>query len=189
MHNFAKKIMECVKAKTEAKGLDNFDDAELCRLEKWVCIADKIAEYDYYYHITEAMEKPENEYGVNYDENGKYYTPMRNAKGQYMSRGYSPDMRGDIEHYRDMDHGIGKMYYTDMSNMGSWNGHSESGYERAKRGYEEFKDMNMGSENMMELKEMFTELKKDMKEMKPKMTPNELSYSRTELSNLANTMM
>ena len=106
MHNFAKKIMECVKTKVEAKGLDNLNDSELCRLEKWTAIANSIAEYDYHYHITEAMEDPENEYGVDYDENGpmrRGYRGRSATTGRYVHRPYTEVMRD-----MDMPH---KMYY------------------------------------------------------------------------------
>lgn len=206
MHNWAKEIMEYVKTEVSSIGLKNIEMEHLCELEKWVCIADKIAEYDYYYHITEAMEKPENEYGVNYDENGRFYTPMRSANGRF-KRGYDEMHDMSPMYYRDMDMNQGRMYYTEggmngTSNSsfsngigsnrpyseGSHNVYSEGRYERARRGYEEAKEMN-GSEHMEQLKEVFAELKKDMKELKPKMSPTELTYSRTELTNMANTMM
>lgn len=152
MHKWAKEIMENVKAKVNAKGIDNIEGCELEELETWACIADKIAEMDYYYHITSEMEKPENKYGMNYDERGRYYTDQpRNSQGEFMRRNYEmydPNMRRGIENYRDMDYSSGRMYYTDMNNM---SGRSESNYERARRGFEESKDMNPSEEYMHEL--------------------------------------
>lgn len=106
MHNFAKKMMECIKTKVEAKGFDNLNDSELCRLEKWTAIANNIAQYDYHYHITEAMEDPENVYGEDYDENGvirKGYRGRSATTGRYVHRPYTEVMRD-----MDMPH---KMYY------------------------------------------------------------------------------
>ncbi len=181
--------MECVKTRAEAKGLDNLDDNELCRMEKWVCIAEGIAEYDYYYHITEAMEQPENEYGVNYDENGRYYTPMRNSKGRYTRRGYEmydPDW-SEMERMRDMDRKNGRMYYTDMNmNIGS----GSSRYDRARRGYEESKNNHSGDNesNMKAIETLFDVIDGDMQELKPKMTQSEKSMAKNKLMSLANTL-
>lgn len=199
MHNWAKEIMECVKSKVGAKGLDNIDREELEELKCWCEVAKNIAEYDYYYHITEAMEKPENKYGANYDENGKFYTPYqpRNAQGEFIKRGYMHEP--DLEKYRDMDYGMGRMYYTDRNNMGSSNGndgnsssnrgYSESNYDRAMRGYEESKMMNPSAENVQEMEKVFEAFEKDVKELKPKMSSNEKSIARTKLTNMANSLM
>ena len=176
MHNYAKKIMECAKGEVESKGFNGLDDAELCRLEKWVCIGDKMAEYDYYYHITEAMEKPENEYGVNYDERGRFYTPMKN------NRMYHDDMMMDNpEYYRDMDRDSkGVMYYSNMPHR------SESRYDHARRGYEESKAMHPADDpsNMKAIEGIFDVLDDDMKELKPKMTPSEKSMIKSRLNTL-----
>ena len=193
MHKWAKEIMECVKTKVNAKGLDNIEHEDLEELKCWSEIAKNIAEYDYYFHITEAMEKPENEYGKNYDENGRFYTSQpRNSSGQYM-RGYVHDPM--MEEYRDMDTSRGRMYYTD-SNFRGYNATSNgmgydsgSRYERAKRGYEESKQMNPTSDNMLEMEEIFKTLEEDIKELKPKMTTNEKSVARNKLSSMSNMLM
>lgn len=186
MHKFAKEIMECVKTKVEGIGLDNLDESSLCELEKWSCIAKNIAKYDYYYHITEAMEKPENEYGVNYDENGKYYTQPRRDNGQFR-----PDMRRGFDEMYDRS----PRYSDDMHRMyyeGEYSTHNNnSRYDMARRGYEEAK-MNHPSDdatNMDKMKDIFEVLKGDMKELKPHMTSQEKTYARNELTNMANSMM
>lgn len=203
MHKFAKEIMECVKTKVNAMGIDNIEGQHLEELKMWSCIAKDIAEYDYYCHITEAMEKPENEYGVNYDENGRYYSQPRMSNGQFR-----PDMRrrGFDEMYDRMpmyydDMQNGRMYYTTSdagmgSTMGASNvsytsgrGYSDSGYERARRGYEESRQMDPNDEHMDKLKEVFNELKDEMKELKPHMTSNAKTYARSELTNMANNMV
>ncbi len=190
--------MECVKSKVGAKGLDNLDHAELEELKCWSEVAKNIAEYDYYYNIIEAMKKPENEYGVNYDENGRFYTQPRNTMGQFTRRRgymYEPDM----ELYRDMDAGMGRMYYTDRNNMdsnsGNYNssannrGYSESKYDQAMRGYEESKMMNPSADNMHAMEKVFEALEEDIKELKPKMTTNEKSIARNKLNNMSNMLM
>lgn len=184
MHKWAKEIMECVKTKVNAKGLDNIEHEDLEELKCWSEIAKNIAEYDYYFHITEAMEKPENEYGKNYDENGKFYTSQpRNSRGEFM-RGYVHEPM--MENYRDMDLSSGRMYYTD-NNFRGYN--SESRYDRARRGYEESKQMNPNSDNMREIEEVFQTLEDDIKELKPRMTTNEKSVARNKLSSMSNMLM
>lgn len=139
------------------------------------------------------MEKPENEYGVNYDENGRYYTGQpRNSHGEFM-RGYVHD---PVEHYRDMDYPMGRMYYSDGRNMGTSYGgngsmahYSESRYERARRGFEESKMMNPNMDNMAAIEQVFDAFEADIKELKPKMTSNEKSIARNKLTNISNMMM
>lgn len=197
MHKWAKEIMECVKAKVNAKGIDNIEHQDLEELKCWSEVAKNIAEYDYYFHITEAMEKPENQYGVNYDENGRYYTQPRNNRGEFMRRGYVFDPNAEM--YRDMDTSMGRMYYSDgrmgynatSNGMGydSGRGYSESRYDRAKRGYEESKQMNPSSDNMQAMEELFQIFEDDIKELKPKMTSNEKSIARTKLNNMSTMLM
>ena len=119
MHNWAKEIMETVKTKVNGKGLDHIEGADLEELKSWACIAKDIAEYDYYYHITEAMK--ESEYGEDYDEYGR--KGYRDSRGRYSRRGYpmgyddmeiSQGGRGyeNPERMRDMDKSRdGRMYY------------------------------------------------------------------------------
>lgn len=42
MHKFAEKIMECVKSKVEARGIDNVSYEEAKELGEWVDIAKDI---------------------------------------------------------------------------------------------------------------------------------------------------
>lgn len=56
MHKWAKQIMECVKAKVEAIGLDNFEGQNLDDLKDFTEIAKNIACFDKDYRIVEAME-------------------------------------------------------------------------------------------------------------------------------------
>lgn len=198
MHNWAKEIMECVKTKVNGKGLDNIEGKDIEELKAWACIAKDIAEYDYYYHITEAME--DSEYGEDYDENGrKGYRRARDSRGRYMRRGYSNGSRGyeswdddgmmgyeesstrgyraRDEKYRDMDRDSrNAMYYSDgsMSRM-----MPQSRYENAKRGYEEVKD----TESLTKLLEV---LEGDIKELKPSMSQQDKATTRQKLTEWVN---
>ncbi len=177
--------MECVKSKIDSMGMDNLDRESIDELKAWTCIAKDVAEYDYYYHITEAMEKPENVYGETYDENGRYYTQPRNSLGQFrMRRGYEPEMMM----YRDMDYPMGKMYYSD-GNMSQGGRYSESRYDVARRGYEESKAANPSMDNMSGMEKIFDAFEEDVKELKPKMTTNERTVAKNKLINMANMIM
>lgn len=196
MHKLAKEIMDRVKSKINTCGIDGITEQELIEMKYWTCVADAMTSYDYHYKIIEEMEKPENEYGVNYDENGRYYTQPRMSNGQFrrdMRRGY--DERYDMSpmYHNEMD----RMYYSDNVTSGNMSGnsngsmrnYSDSRYERARRGYEEHKKMNPESEDMDKLKEVFEELKDEMKDLKPHMSANAKSYARNELTNMANGMV
>lgn len=164
MHSWAKMIMECVKTKIDGIGLDNLDESNLCELEKWTAIAKNIAAFDYHYHITEAMEKPENEYGVDYDEDGplKGYRGRSATTGRYVHRPYRTI--GMDPNLRDMDLADNKMYYMDdsgMENVNDRNGYSrgysdgyaegqsksyESRMDKAIRSYHEARNTGTNSE-------------------------------------------
>lgn len=178
MHKFAMEMMECVKSEVKSKGLNSLSDDELARLKTWSEIADHIAAFDYHYHITEAMEKPENEYGKNYDENGRFYTH------------HNPEMM------RDMDTDMGKMYYPEyhMRDMREMDNHTngssmQSRYDRAKKGYEESKSLNPSGDHISMMETFLDILDDDVKELKPKMTANEKSIARQKFTNMANNMM
>ena len=187
MHKWAKEIMECVKAKVSSRGIDNIEGAEVEEFKHWSDIAKNIAELDYYYKIVEEMEKPENQYGLNYDENGKYYTVQpRNNIGQYMSRRrsydeiYDPMMRRGMEESRDMDIHNGKMYYSEMNNRNNY-----GRYESARRGYEEAKAIEPDAEHMREIEKMMDSLEMEMRELKPNMTANEKALAKNKLTSLS----
>lgn len=216
MHKIAKEIMDRIKSKINACGIDAITEQELIEMKYWACVADAMTSYDYHFKIIEEMEKPENKYGETYDENGRFYTPPRSSNGQFR-----PDMR---KHYdgmiydRDMDMDKGRMYYTDPDmrgydyasggNVGSNNASSvkrnmgnrgysqasnpsyhESGYERARRGFEEAKMTNPSADNMEKIEDMFGELEEEIEELKPKMSTTEKQFSRNKLNNMANMMV
>lgn len=184
MHKWVKEIMECVQSKVKAKGLDNINLEELTEFELWTRVASNIAKFDYHHKIVEEMEKPENQYGKNYDENGRFYTQPRNDRGEFMRRSYEYDP----SHNRDMDVNMGRMYYSDMGVTTDFI-KGESKYDRARRGYEEAKDMNPGVDNVKSVDKIFDAFESDLKELKPKMTTNEKSAGRNRLTMMANMMM
>ena len=203
MHNWAKEIMECVKTKVKGMGLDNIEGKDIEELKSWVCIAKDIAEYDYYYHVTEAMEDAEAEEP---EEEGKRgYRRMRDSQGRYMRRGYmkggrgynsSTSMRGyesedddgmmmyydddmkrghnvEDERYRDMDRKSRNTMYYSTGDMSRMM--PQSRYESAKRGYEEVKDTES-------LTKLLNVLEGDIKELKPEMTPQDKATTRQKLN-------
>lgn len=175
MHKLAEKIADCMKAKVEAKGIDNIEGQDLVELGMWTDIIKDLVCYDKDKKIIEAMDEAEDseeamkyiEMYEDYPERKGYRGQRRDSRGRYMSRrGYEsrmmPDMDYDeMERMRDYDRESGKMYYSSGnmggssssgmssgsmgSNSGS-RGYSESRYDRARRGYEETKAMhNSGS--------------------------------------------
>ena len=145
MHKWAKQIMECVKAKVDGIGIENFEGQNLDDLKDFTEIAKNIACFDKDYRIVEAMEKSEDNEDImrmleqyeDYPDRRFYdnYRYMRTGKyapkgkGTYVGRrGYEEppywhrypyDMTdtdyGDMERMRDMDRPHGRMYSTDMS--------------------------------------------------------------------------
>lgn len=154
MHKVAKKIAECLKAKVEGMGIDNIEGAHLEEFKEWTEIMKNIACYDKDMRIIEAMDKEENEYGEDWDEDGpidedkRYYRGQsRDSRGRYTSgsrrgrggrRGYEEPMYMHIPEWhemRDMDYGMGRMYYTEnRSSQGS--GVANTG-DTGSRGYSE----------------------------------------------------
>lgn len=174
MHKFAKQIMECVKTKVEAMGIDNVEGQNLEELKVWSEIAKNIVCYDKDYKIVEAMEESENEDNMRaiemyddyperrYYDNYRYKTSGRFApkgKGSYMPRrGYdeppyyrmNPDMyrEHDPEYWRDMDRKDGKMYYTEPITTNQSHT-STTGVRDSREGRS-----GVGRRNYMETKEM-----------------------------------
>lgn len=195
MHEFAKKIMECVKTNVEAIGIDNFSGQNLDDLKDWTEIAKNIVCYDKDYKIVEAMKKSEDEEEImrkieryeDYPER-RFYDHYRYSDGRFAPkghgtyRGYSePYYHMTPEMYRDMDrHTHGRMYYTET-------GMNESGYDRAKRTYTETKEMHRGNTpedkkaKMQELERYAKSLTEDVVEMVSDMSDEEKNLLRTKM--------
>lgn len=170
MHKWAKQIMECVKAKVDGIGIDNFEGQNLDDLKDFTEIVKNIVEFDKEYLIVEAMENSRDDYR-------RYTEPLYHMPVNY----------NDMEYMRDMDKSRGKMYYSEpiVPHV------SESNYDRAKRHYTETKEMNKGAstedkEHKMKALDMYIrELSGDISELLNDMTPDERNLLRTKMSNLA----
>lgn len=123
MHKWAKQIMECVKAKVDGIGIDNFEGQNLDDLKDFTEIVKNIVEFDKDYLIVEAMENSKDDYR-------RYTEPLYHMPVNY----------NDMEYMRDMDKSRGKMYYSEPIAPHV----SESNYDRAKRHYTETKGMHSG---------------------------------------------
>ena len=207
MHKFAKQIMECVKTKVEAMGIDNIEGQHLEELETWTEIAKNIVCYDKDYKIVEAMDEAENNDEImsriemyedyperRYYDNYRYKTSGRFApkdKGSYMPRrGYdeppyyhmSPDMYREHtpEYYRDMDRENGRLYFSEPVTM-------ESRYDKAKRGYEESKMTHKENTpehkqaKMKDLEMYLKELSEDVTQLLADATPEERSMVKNKM--------
>ena len=207
MHKFAKQIMECVKTKVEAMGIDNIEGQHLEELEKWTEIAKNIVCYDKDYKIVEAMDEAKNNDEImsriemyedyperRYYDNYRYKTSGRFApkgKGAYMPRrGYdeppyyhmNPDMYREHtpEYYRDMDRENGRLYFSEPITM-------ESRYDKAKRGYEESKMTHKENTpeskqaKMKDLEMYLKELSEDVTQLLAYATPEERSMVKNKM--------
>lgn len=171
MHKWAKQIMECVKAKVDGIGIDNFEGQNLDDLKDFTEIVKNIVEFDRDYLIVEAMENSKDDYR-RYTEPPYYHMPVN---------------YNDMEYMRDMDKSRGKMYYSEPIAPHV----SESNYDRAKRHYTETKEIHKGAstedkEHKMKALDMYIrELSGDISELLNDMTPDERNLLRTKMSNLA----
>lgn len=93
MHKFAEKIMECVKSKIEARGIDNVSYDEAKEIGEWVDIAKDIVCYDKDMRLIEAMDEEEKygdmDYRMGYrgrDSRGRFV----HRPGRGRSAGYTP---------------------------------------------------------------------------------------------------
>ena len=209
MHKLAEKIADCLKAKIEGMGIDNISGQDLVELGMWTDIVKDMICYDKDKRIVEAMDEAEDtEESMKYIEMYEDYPihsrkgyrgQMRDSKGRYMRRRYTepmymmPDMRWDIddmEYERDMDKHMGKMYYTEPMSMTHHDipQHTESRYDKARRGYEESKAMHKDNtpeskqHKMKELENYMKELSTDVTNMITDMSPEEKSLMKQKMS-------
>ena len=193
------KLTKCAEMELE-KGIDKIDAEEMGEVTDMI---KDLAEAEYYSKISKAMD--EAEYGEDHDYRGAYdeherkgYRGQpRDSRGRYMSRrGYMPMMRDydwdNMQMDRDMDREHGKMYYTEPMTMHNDNQpHSESRYDRARRGYEESKAMHKSGsvedkkKNMESLEHYMKELSEEMAELIESMDASEKTMVRSKLQTLA----
>ena len=214
MHKFAKQIMECVKTKVEAMGIDNIEGQHLEELEKWTKIAKNIVCYDKDYNIVEAMKEAENEDNMraiemyeDYPER-RFYDHYRYADGRFAPKGRGTYQRGysepyyhmTPEMYRDMDkYTRDRMYFTETGIDGRGTGMhdtkmSESNYDRAKRNYTETKEMHRANTpqdkeaKMRDLEKYMKELSADITDLMSGMSQEEMNMAKSKLTTLVSKM-
>ena len=207
MHKFAKQIMECVKTKVEAMGIDNIEGQHLEELEKWTEIAKNIVCYDKDYNIVEAMEEAENEDNMRaiemyedypdrrYYDNYRYKTSGRFApkgRGTYRRNYDEPMWHMTPEMYRDMDREpYGRMYYTEPTHMHD-SREGKSGMSR--RTYMDTRDAHKANTQqdkeakMHDLEAYMRELSDDLTELIADMIPEEKNLAKSKLSTLVSKM-
>lgn len=213
MHKWAKQIMECVKAKVEAIGLDSFEGQNLDDLKDFTEIAKNIACFDKDYRIVEAMEKSEDNEDImrmleQYEDypGRRYYDHYRYANGRFAPKGsgtyrrnydeppyyhMTPERYHEMENMRDMDRDKhGRMYYTEPS--GNNIRMNESNYDRTKRNYTETKELHKSNtpedkeHNMKSLETYMAELARDVSGMVNDMSQEEKALAKTKLTALVN---
>lgn len=214
MHKWAKQIMECVKAKVDGIGIDNFEGQNLDDLKDFTEIVKNIACFDKDYRIVEAMEKSEDNEDImrmleqyeDYPER-RFYDHYRYADGRFAPKGRGTYRRGyeeppywhmTPEMYRDMDRDTrSRMYYTEtnMNDGGTSSSRmSESNYDRAKRNYTETKEMHRENTpqdkeaKMRELEKYMKELSADITDLMSGMSQEEMNMAKSKLTTLVSKM-
>lgn len=210
MHKWAKQIMECVKAKVEAIGLDNFEGQNLDDLKDFTEIAKNIACFDKDYRIVEAMEKPEDNEDImrmveQYEDypDRRFYDNYRYANGRFAPKGrgtrrgyieppYYHQMPDDYrtwedkpvqERMRDLDRMSGRMHYTEPTTATRDSREGKSGMMR--RSYIEAKEMHKDKDTtMQELEKYLKGVSEDITDVIGSMTPEERSMLKSKMSTL-----
>lgn len=179
MYCMIEKLAECAEKQFE-NGIENIDTCEMGQVTDML---KDLAEAMYYRELTKAMQEFDAEDVMEmldrYGDGRKFYDHYRYADGRFAPkgrgtyrRGYeeppyyhmTPEMYRNMEQYRDMDRGSGRMYYTEPSMSSDSGSHMESRYDMAKRNYTESKELHRG--NTAEDKEhKMKELEKYMREI------------------------
>lgn len=159
MHKFAEKIMECVKSKVEARGIDNVSYEEAKELGEWVDIAKDIVCYDKDMRLIEVMDE-EEKYG---DMDYRMGYRGRDSKGRFVHRpgrgrsaGYTPYvhmmppfMDGMYDEYEGMMSEDYRMGYSDgrggrSGNSGNSGNYGNSGGQESNSGRYGYSEGNRG---------------------------------------------
>lgn len=208
MHRWAKQIMECVKAKVESIGIDNFEGQNLDDLKDFTEIAKNIACFDKDYHIVEAMKESEDneeimrmieeyeDYPRRYYDNYRYANGRFAPKGHGTRRGYAEppyyhqmpeDYRSwsdmpDRERMRDLDRMGGRMHYTEPVRD------SREGRSGAlRKSYMETKEMHKDKDTTMQSLERYLHgITDDITEIVSGMAPDERTMLKNKMTTLAN---
>lgn len=202
--------MECVKAKVEAIGLDNFEGQNLDDLKDFTEIAKNIACFDKDYRIVEAMEKSEDNEDImrmveQYEDypDRRFYDNYRYANGRFAPKGrgtrrgyieplYFHQMPDDYrtwedkpmqERMRDLDRMSGRMHYTEPTTATRDSREGKSGMMR--RSYIEAKEMHKDKDTtMQELEKYLKGVSEDITDVIGSMTPEERSMLKSKMSTL-----
>lgn len=159
MHKFAEKIMECVKSKVEARGIDNVSYEDVKELGEWVDIAKDIVCYDKDMRLIEVMDEEEKygdmDYRMGYrgrDSRGRFV--HRTGRGR--SAGYTPYvhmmppfMDGMYDEYDGMMPEDYRMGYSDgrggrSGNSGNSGNYGNSGGQESNSGRYGYSEGNRG---------------------------------------------
>jgi hypothetical protein len=212
------KLSEFAKCELD-KGIEQVDTKEMGEVAEIIKELSEAEYYAKISKAMDEAEYGEDyDYMGAYDEHSRkcYRGQRRDSRGRYMSRrGYeTPMMMYDdmdyesMEHMRDMDRPYGRMGYaghsssgmnggqSNMGNSGSSSsggnrGNSESRYDRARRGYEETKEMHKSNSSedkqhkIKSLEEYMKELSEDVTSMIEGMSPEEKTLAKTKLQSLA----
>ena len=203
MHKLAEKIADCMKAKVEAKGIDNIEGQDLVELGMWTDIIKDLVCYDKDKKIIEAMDEAEEseeamkyiEMYEDYPDRKGYRGRRRDSRGRFMSnrgrRGYEIPMMmyeedwDEMERMRDIDRPYGKMGYDGGSSMGGSQSGSQGGQYSSRMQREGIeRDSREGRSGQsrrgyMEAKENGMDKQAKMKELEEYM--KELSSDVTEM--------
>ena len=202
--------MECVKAKVESIGLDNFEGQNLDDLKDFTEIAKNIACFDKDYRIVEAMEKSEDNEDImrmveQYEDypDRRFYDNYRYANGRLAPKGrgtrrgyieplYFHQMPDDYrtwedkpvqERMRDLDRMSGRMHYTEPTTATRDSREGKSGMMR--RSYIEAKEMHKDKDTtMQELEKYLKGVSEDITDVIGSMTPEERSMLKSKMSTL-----
>lgn len=212
MHKFAEKIMECVKSKIEARGIDNVSYEEVKELGEWVDIAKDIVCYDKDMREIEAMDEEEKygemDYRMGYrgrDSRGRFV--HRSGRGR--SAGYTPYvhmmppfMDGMYDEYDGMMPEDYRMGYSDgrgrrsgnyggsehsenVGNRGgSRRGETYDRYRDNRRHYTDTKDLESKKKMDESMKEYMDDAMDSMKEMWKDADPQLKQTMKTELTKM-----
>lgn len=202
--------MECLKAKVESIGLDNFEGQNLDDLKDFTEIAKNIACFDKDYRIVEAMEKSEDNEDImrmveQYEDypDRRFYDNYRYANGRFAPKGrgtrrgyieppYYHQMPDDYrtwedkpmqERMRDLDRMSGRMHYTEPTTATRDSREGKSGMMR--RSYIEAKEMHKDKDTtMQELEKYLKGVSEDITDVIGSMTPEERSMLKSKMSTL-----
>ena len=188
-----------MKAKVEAKGIDNIEGQDLVELGMWTDIIKDLVCYDKDKKIIEAMDEAEDseeamkyiEMYEDYPRKG-YRGQPRDSKGRYMSRrGYEsrmmPEMYdySDMEYVRDMDRDYGKMYYTDGMNGSSRGGSSSGMSNGGSRGYSQGGNRDSREGRSGQSRRSYMESKEMHKDNSPESKQHKMKELETYMKDLS----